>query len=138
MKESRPHPDPDAHISDEELEAATETAFLQVQAVQGPDGPSDLAKDTMVCYRSPSGVVEPGPLKVISADARTALIEGYMDEPRRYLQLRVMRSELVPDGFVTAIARRILADAHPCPNCSVLHRPASLPKLTGESKNLMN
>jgi hypothetical protein len=123
------HPDPDAVIPREEVLTAVTTAFMQVHAVQGPDGPGDLAQGDDVYYQSPDGRVHPGPLTVVLTDeARTVMIAGALLDNAAGVQLRVNRSELVRVKDAESIAVGIIAKAHPCPHCSAADDPAGLPK----------
>ncbi len=110
-------------VSPEEMALAMEVAFLQVQQLVGIRGP--LAAQDEVIYRAPGGLIHTGPLVVLSTDAMTALIAGFMNGNPRSIQLRVMRSEVVRVADAEGIVHRILSEAHPCPHC---HPGKAVPK----------
>ncbi|HXV26929.1 MAG TPA: hypothetical protein VD862_02830 [Candidatus Paceibacterota bacterium] len=122
-----PHPDRDAKISREEVDFATESAFIQLRNLRRVDCPAEPGE--AVVYQDPHGTVHPL-FKVISADERTLLITGFRNGEEQPIQLRVMRGEVERMEDVSRGARRILAMTYPCKSCGA----ADLPPLDGRDR----
>lgn len=111
---SSPNPE-ERSIPVAEVTLAVEAAFLQIR--QYPVAREALAVGHQVVYRTPGGEVHTGPLVIRSVDARTALIEGFLNGRTDPVQLRVMLTELAPAEMVRDIVHRMLSEAYPCPHC---------------------